>query len=711
MGGRRGAMLRRWVRGRIAPGFMAIAALLAFGGCNRIEVRPDRGAPPPNVLLVTIDTLRADHVGAYGASFAETPSLDRLASEGTRFTRAIASSPLTLPSHSALLTGSHPHELGVRHNGMYRLAPGVETLAERLRGAGWATGAFVGSYVLAARFGLDQGFDRYDDTTSTQLAGPGGYAERTADAVSDAALAWLEAAPRPFFLWTHYYDPHASYKPPAPFKDRFAARPYDGEISWVDMQLTRILDVLRARRELDRTLVVVTADHGESLGEHGELTHGYALYDAVLRVPLILRGPGVPAGGVVESLVRGIDVAPTVLGLLGREALPGVSGSDLRPLWEGSEAPGRVAYSETLATELELGWSALYSIRTERFGYVRAPRAELYNLEADPAERENLLETDPRRWGAVASRLAALLEATLAGAAAARSERLDAEALERLRALGYALPSQPVESSGLDPKEGLRALGDLWEAHAAFERGELARAQSLVERVLEKIPASSKAHALLADVHLRGGRARLALSHMEEAARLTPLLAHHHAMVAEIQRGLGNEPAVREAYRRAEALDPREPLVQVWLMEERVRAGDLAGAAEHARLALEGDRNDALARIKVGRLWSSVGEHTRALEVLEEAVRLDPAPGYGHMLLAIESAHLGRAVEVGTHRARATEVGGDPWLLGRLGLAWAAHGDLVRAKQVLAELGRLHPGHAARQKLESALGAAEREGS
>ncbi len=695
--------VRRRRPGRSAAGLAAILLWLGASGCNRIEVAAAR----PNVLLVSIDTLRADHVGAYGASFAETPTLDRLAAEGTRFARAVASSPLTLPSHAALLTGRHPHQIGVRHNGMYMLAPALETLPERLRDAGWATGAFVGSYVLAARFGLDQGFDRYDDATSTGLAAPGGYAERGADAVSDAALAWLESAPRPFFLWTHYYDPHASYRPPAPWAERFAGRPYDGEIAWVDAQLARVVAALRSRGELERTLVVVTSDHGESLGEHGELTHGYLLYDAVLRVPLILRGPGVPAGRVVDPLVRSVDVAPTVLAWLGREALPASAGRDLRPLWEGADRAERVAYSETLATELELGWSPLFSIRTEGFRYVQAPTPELYDVQADPVERENLLHGDPHAHAAEASELATRLQSILADGVQVPAQRPEDEALQRLHALGSALPAQPVEPSGLDPKQGIHALGELLDAQAALAEGDLARARALVERAVETLPKSSRAHAVRAEVQLRSGEPRLALASIEEAARLAPLSAPHQAMLGEIRRGLGDEPAAQEAFRRAAALDPREPLVQVWLMEGRVRARDLTGAAEHARLALQGDPADAMVRIKVGKLWSAAGEHAQALAAFEEAVRIDPVPGYGHMLLAIESAHLGRAAEAESHRARAAELAEDPWLLGRLGSGYAARGDLARAAAVLDELGRLHPGHAAQRKLAGLLGAKE----
>jgi arylsulfatase A-like enzyme len=269
---------------------VAVVLLLAAGGiaalgCNRVDLAASPDSGRPSVLLVTIDTLRADHVGVYGAVQAETPRLDALAAAGTRFENAIASTPLTLPSHASLLTGLDPPRHGVRHNGVYRLDGEIETLAERFRAAGYATGAVTGAVVLARRYGLDQGFQSYDDGTSSRRSGAGGFLERRAAEVTERALAWLAQATRPFFLWVHYYDPHHDYRPPQPFAERFSASPYDGEIAYVDTQLGRLLDGLEPGGSHRETLILVTSDHGESLGEHGESTHAYTLYDAVLRVP------------------------------------------------------------------------------------------------------------------------------------------------------------------------------------------------------------------------------------------------------------------------------------------------------------------------------------------------------------------------------------------------------------------------------------------
>ncbi|MCG8588199.1 MAG: sulfatase, partial [Proteobacteria bacterium] len=253
---------------------LALAACVAVaGGCNRIAPH----SPKPNVLFVTIDTLRADHVGVYGADFAATPALDALAARGARFERAFAVTPLTLPSHATLFTGQLPPRHGVRHNGLFQLPEASETLAERFRAAGYRTGAVVGAVVLQAEYGLAQGFQHYDDDAESRYAAAGAYLERSAGEVTERSLQWLEAADGPFFLWVHYYDPHANYAPPAAYGERFPDRPYDGEIAYVDDQLARLLDRLEARGQLSRTVVSVTSDHGESLGEHGEPNHGYGL--------------------------------------------------------------------------------------------------------------------------------------------------------------------------------------------------------------------------------------------------------------------------------------------------------------------------------------------------------------------------------------------------------------------------------------------------
>jgi arylsulfatase A-like enzyme len=378
-----------------------IAAALACG-C---------GAEPRSVLLVTIDTLRADHVGAYGYAAARTPTLDRLAAAGVRFEQAVSPAPITLVSHASLLTGKIPPRHGVRDNGAYRLRDEHVTLPERLRQAGFATGAFVGAYVLDAAFGLAQGFDVYDDRMTGERSGSIGYAERSAAAVADAASAWIRELPpeQSFFAWIHFYDPHANYTPPPGFAAAFPGRPYDGEIAYADFHLGRVLEALASRPEHAETLVVVTSDHGESLGEHGEPTHTHFVYDATQRVPLILSGPGVPRGAVVASQVRLIDVAPTVLDLLRLPPLEGTQGVSLVPVMRSGAAPPADAYVETLAPR-NMGWSPLVGLRSGGWKYIRAPRPELYELSEDPGERVNRISERSDEAARLRERLDAMLD-------------------------------------------------------------------------------------------------------------------------------------------------------------------------------------------------------------------------------------------------------------------------------------------------------------
>jgi arylsulfatase A-like enzyme/Tfp pilus assembly protein PilF len=688
--------------------------LVITTACNRIELLPQG----PNVLLVTIDTLRADHVGAYGADQAETPTLDGLAARGTRFETAISSSPLTLPAHAALLTGRHPPRLGVRHNGVYHLANEATTLAERFRAAGYATGAFVSAFVLSERYGLSQGFDVYDDETGLEPAAPRGYLERDASAVTRSARAWLDERSEPFFAWVHYYDPHASYRPPAPFDERFGERPYDGEIAYVDSQLSVLLDVV-AESTAENTLVVVTADHGESLGEHQEADHGFGLYDTVLRVPLVVRGPGVPAGRVVDDLVRSIDLTPTLLDLAGLAPIAEADGASLVPLLasgplaKSSAAEQRLAYAETLAPEIEFGWSPLFAVRSQRFHYVRAPRPELYDLEADPGQRVNLLEADPvsadrdetpaRETALLAERLDGHIAAVLEAEHESEPEALDPGSLERLRALGYALPDAPVERSGLDPKDGLRFLSQLVAANAAYADDDLERAETLLVSFLEHVPASSRAHALLSYVYLHTGRAAEALPHIEQAARLSPRSAHYQAMRGETLEVLGRAESAREAFRRAAALDPMEPLVLVVEMRTALRRGDPRTAARAQRQALEGDPANPNLRLRMARQWLRARAPERALALIEAALALDSGLAYARMWQAIALEDLGRTEQASEALRAAGELARDPWLATELALAQARSGDRARAGNTLRGLLRIAPNHAPARRALSRL--------
>jgi arylsulfatase A-like enzyme len=481
--------------------------------------------------------------------------MDTIAASGVRFEHAISPAPLTLPAHATLLTGLDPPQHGVRHNGVHRLDEGIPTLAERLQASGYATAAVVGALVLDRRFGLGRGFGSYDDHVGGERSGIVGYAERRADRVVDRALEWLADAPSRFFLWVHFYDPHTAYAPPRGFASAFASDPYAGEIAFADAQLGRLLDGLRGR-EAGGLLVAVASDHGESLGEHGELTHAYGVYDATQRVPLLLRGPGLPEGSTIREPVRLADLAPTILELCGAAPLGAVEGRSLLPLLAGGEGRGeRLAYVETLATQLDFRWSPLLGIRSARWKYVRAPRPELYDLRLDPGERENRAAGEPE----VVARLDALLEERLRGARPPRVDVvLDASDRELLQGLGYLVPAPEVPADlgrvgGPDPKDRMPTLRALAEAETLLGQGRPAEALARLDSVDESglgISALRAVAALAAGEPLRAERAaRAALADAPGRADLQVLLGR--ALEAR-----GSWEGARAAFAAAAAADP-----------------------------------------------------------------------------------------------------------------------------------------------------------
>lgn len=660
-------------------------------GCECVDVEAagdrDRGGGRANVLLVTIDTLRADRVGAYGDGKARTPVFDRLAAEGARFAHAFAAAPITLPSHASILTGAHPPRHGVRHNGIFRLDPGVETLAERLRASGYTTGAVVGSYVLDRRFGLDRGFSFYDDEMGSERADAAGFLERSAEQVTSRATEWLARSDSPFFLWVHYYDPHHDYRPPAPFDEDFGNDLYAGEVAYVDASLGRLVDALRAGGRLDDTIVAVTSDHGESLGEHGEQTHSLTLYDAAIAVPLVFRGPGIPAGRTVETVVGGVDVAPTILALLELAPFTDADGLDLSPTWRTHPSePPRIAYAETLATRFDFGWSPLFAVRSNSHLYVRAPRPELYDLRADPLQRSNLLAGD--RVGAH-ERVAALdaeISAVLKNGREATPLAVDAEVRDRLRALGYALADGPVEETGLDPKDGLASAHAIYEGVAAYEKGESSRAERILSAAVEQVPRSSRAHAVLAMTLIARGDLRRAAEHAETAAALTPESAEHRALLGDVHRLLGNAEAAAQAYAAAARIDPTEPGASVGLMWLCLREGDVVGAERHAENAFDDDPAAGSTRLRVGQVWEEHGESERALDLYQQALTANPRFERAAMASAILLARLGRGDEADSQLARAGAQARNPQLANNLGIAFAQGGDDERAERIFRRL-------------------------
>ena len=389
---------------------MGIALILASAAIIPLMLRSanhgSTGPAHPNVLLITIDTLRWDRLGSYGATHNPTPVLDRLAARGTRFETAIAHVPLTAPSHASILTGLTPVRHGVHDNGAFVLTEKI-TLASTFRAAGYATAAFVSGFPLDRRFGFAAGFQTYDDRLPDN-DGPGraAYTERRADDTTERALAWLAAsagnrpssssAAPPWFLWIHYFDPHAAYDPPQPWKGKMPTA-YDGEVAFVDDQIGRLFGKLVQMGAESQTIVAVTADHGESFGDHNEETHGVFIYDATLRVPLILAGPGISAGSVPNVVGRGVDVMPTLVDVAGLQVPKHLDGRSLKLALEGRTMDDEGTYVESMLAERQFGWAPLHGFRDSRWKYIDAPEPELYDLLQDAAEMKNRATDAPRR--------------------------------------------------------------------------------------------------------------------------------------------------------------------------------------------------------------------------------------------------------------------------------------------------------------------------
>ena len=623
---RRTAPLPQLLSGaRWALASLSLAALLVLlVGCAGPPA-----AAPWNVLLVTVDTVRADHLGCYGARDAETPALDRLAREGVRFAWASSPVPLTLPSHSSLLSGLLPPHHGLRNNGAGRFPEGTATLATALAAAGYRTGAFVGAFVLDHRFGLARGFEVYDDEVERDASG--GLpedAERRGDAVVDRALAWLQspqsppppsgaAGARPFFLWVHLYDAHAPYAPPSPYRERHPGRPYDGEIAFADAQVGRLLASLDRSGLAGRTVVAVAADHGEALGEHGELTHGLLLYEPTLRVPLLLRAPGRLAPRVVQSPVSLVDVAPTLAGLAGHPMAGSpareLDGRDLSvPLARGEEPAAADLYAETRYPAL-FGWSPLAALTRRGRKYIRAPRPELYDLARDPGETANLAAGD-----AAASSFAARLAAVEAGAAApAPPVALRAEERARLESLGYAAPGGGTAGAartagGADPKD--RAPLFLRYERAVDELRAERREPALAElaRLVAADPGNPVFRGKLAQGYRESGRLDRAVPLYRQAAAAAPgdSQAWYNLGVAEEESG--DAAAAGRALARSVALDPSRPEFHNALGIATLAAGDAPGARREFERAVTLDPGN-------GRALNNLGNALRAERRFDEA--------------------------------------------------------------------------------------------
>ncbi len=602
--------------------------------------RPAAAAsPPPSVLLVTLDTTRADALGAYGAAPGATPTLDRLAAGGTRWARAISPAPLTLPSHATLLTGLYPPEHGLRENGVGSLPRDLPTLATRLSARGYASAAFVASLVLDRRFGLDRGFTHYDDTMAAERLGEYGYPERDAREVTDAALRWLGAAPAgPVFLWVHYYDPHSPYQAPGQPPESEPRLAYAAEVAHVDRELGRLFAALPSRPA--GWLVAVVGDHGEALGEHGERGHGIFLYRASLEVPLLLQGPGVPAGATVTETVSIRRLASTLLALTGArptagESLPGPSLPGLPGLAAG---PPEVAYSESRMPASAYGWSPLTALTDQRYRLVRAPRPELYDVTADAGETTNLVDSHRREARRLERRLA---EIDASFKLRQPGEVDDPELAAALRSLGYLSGASREEANGLDPKDGVPMLARLDEAKDLLHRGQPRAAATLLAELVAKNPGNVPFLTQLAGAHLAAGDGEAAIAAYRQAAAINPRLHFLHQNLGDAYRQLGQGEAAKREYELAVELHPRAAGAWLALAEMANRSGDAAAERGVLERAVAAGTASGLLLARLAQVEMQAGEIAAAERHLAQAT--DLLPGWPTAWLVRGQLELGRS--------------------------------------------------------------------
>lgn len=595
--------------------------------------RPQRQV---NILLITIDTLRADHLGCYGRQNAATANIDGLAARGVRFSQAFAQVPLTTPSHACILTGAYPQVHKLRDNGGFILDDTIPTLASIVQQAGFQTAAFVGAAVLHHQYGLNRGFGTYvDDMRAPSQGGllPGVVAEVRADLVTERALDWLKKqsaakTSKNFLLWTHYYDPHFPYDPPEPLASKFAKDKYSGEIAYTDEQIGKLLEGLRDLGLIDNTLVVLTADHGEGLGDHGEFTHGVFLYDATTHIPLIVAGPGLSKGRTIAQQVRSIDVMPTVMDYLGLPLSNRAQGQSLTAsLLEGKPVQDQFAYMETLYPKTSHGWSELRAVRTEDWKFIMAPTAELYHLKSDAQESRNVKAEQSAR--------AAELEKHVWEIAGPREslgklnrKPVGDQMLRELQSLGYTSAGSRrdlrIDLSGPDPKGKVHVLKLLEQASAHMNHDRFAAAIPLLEKAVRDDPTNPAIYSHLGTCYQRSRQFQKAAELYRQAIRNSADTDQIHAELGEVNVRIGKLPEAILAMEEAAAMNLTNLQNLTNLATAYLQTGRLADAQKSVKAILAQNPNHAGAYNVLGIVEIQRGQGNSARSYFEKAVQFDP---------------------------------------------------------------------------------------
>jgi arylsulfatase A-like enzyme/Tfp pilus assembly protein PilF len=616
-----------------------------------------------NVLLITLDTMRADRIGAYGWSKARTPNIDALAAGGVRFANAYCPAPLTLPSHCSILTGTYPLYHKVRNNGSYYLAPEAVTLAERLRDRGFRTSAFVASFNVDSRFGVDQGFAVYDDRVDDEQMLKTFRSERRGDKVADAFIRWLEGnAESRFFSWVHFFDPHMPHDPPSPYKEEFAGNLYDGEVAFMDHELGRVIDALRTKGVLDRTLVVIAGDHGEALGEKEELDHGIFIYDGTMKVPMIFyANKRLPGSLVIDSRIRLIDLMPSVLDMLKIPLNPEVQGESLLPFIEGSKNGDLTCYLESYYPPETFGWSELVGIIDGNWKFIRAPRSELYDLKTDAKEEKDIASREARTATLLNRKLEDIIKAETSKAAPGR-RTLSRDEEDRLRSLGYigADASVKIGKGPLpDPKDKMGEYKILFKAKLLEYQGNFEESEKYYREIL----------------------------------RLEPDVSWHYiglAILLAKERKVGDGI---EVLKSGLARLPDSVILMSRLASFYMRAGNFKEAFAMSRATLKRDPRHLDALVIAGWSEDMRGSWKESAGYFGKALEIEPENKYTRLKYAYALGALGRGEEAARmDEALKKEYPDDPRVHADLGTIYASMNKLDLAEANLRKAAELKPG-------------------
>ena len=615
-----------------------------------------------NVLLITLDTTRADRIGCYGYEKAKTPNLDSLASGGVHFLNTYCQVPLTFPSHCSILTGTYPIYHQVHNNGTYYLNPDLLTVAEILKGRGFKTGAFVSSFTVDSRFGLDQGFDFYDDKFAEEEVFKALKSERKADKIYTSFSNWLDKnGTQNFFCWIHFFDPHLPYDPPSPFKEEFLESPYDGEIAYMDYYIGKTVEKLKEKNILNKTLIILAGDHGEAFGEKEVAGHGVFLYDVTMKVPLIFYAENnLPKGKVVKSRVRLIDIMPSILGMLDIAMSEEIQGISLLPYIEGREKDDLGSYIETYYPRENYGWSELIGLIDGDWKYIQAPKEELYNLKKDPEEEKNAINEEKKVVSDMKNKLRDIIKNYSSGLEAEKRE-MTAEEKERLRSLGYVGFSEGISKDELpDPKDRIDELqmihqaemyefqGNYQEAAKIFEKILSLRSDTpssyvnlalmyakmrkfdetlrILEQGIERIPGSEVLLSRQGHTYLVLGRLKKALESMQAVLKINPRYFDALLASAYILGIMGKKEEALGYYEKALEIEPENKFLRMNYALNLATSGRPHQAIEVYNTLKIDYPDDYGIYQNLGITYGNLGDFDNSIEYLEKAISIHPTP-------------------------------------------------------------------------------------